>query len=321
MKNKLLLFVATGLMLSCFQLGAQNDVQYKVTRDDPNDICNFWMFLDPFQMDAPLKNIDGFSFNTGIAGIGLVQKRFGFDYGFRIGTLTFGKLMSAEAKRAMQIEAGGLFTLSDRTATRSNTKIVLSVTESTNANGDRIETTKFIRIPALRRTIIHARGGLYYKRNPFGRPDEELGSDIEGNLTSVGVYLGISRMGVSNVFLNTNTDGKASRSGILRFYADVIFCPVRKFEPYGQSSAVPASFKVSGPLGFRIGFYGMPCEDRATKKKKALMAVGGEVGIRPGDGIYCTGSFMFTLVRRKAKVFGYVRPAGVNEKGQEIEKE
>lgn len=297
-----------------------NNVEYKITRDDPNDVCNLWVFLDPFQMDFAFRNIDGSSFNTGVTGMGWIHKRFGFDAGFRYGTLTLGKLKwGDEAKRALAIEAGGLLTIGDRTRMKNGTKVVLSVDRSTNQQGDEIETTKFIRIPAQQRIVTHVRAGLYLKRNPFSQEIDETGNDVEGNLSCVGVYIGLSRTAISNVFINTNTDGKASRSGMFRFYADAIICPVRKIDPFTGSAPV-ASAKLGSPVGFRLGFYGMPCEDRAVKKRKAF-AAGVEVGVRPGDGLYCTGSFMFPLVRRKLTAFGYVRPEGTNEKGQVIEKE
>lgn len=297
-----------------------NNVEYKITRDDPNDICNFWMFLDPLQMDFGFKNIDGGSFNTGIAGMGWVQKRFGFDYGFRVGTLTLGRLKwGDQAKRALAIDAGGLLTIGDRTRIKSNTKVILSITKGTNSNGDEVETTKFIRIPAQQRVVTHIRAGLYLKRNPFSQEIDEMGSDVEGNLTCTGIYIGLSRTAISNVFLNTSTDGQASRSGMFRFYVDAIICPVRKLNTF-EGSVSAESAKLGSPVGFRMGFYGIPCEDRAVKKRKAF-SVGVEVGIRPGDGLYCTGSFMFPLVRRKLTAFGYVRPEGKNEKGQVIEKE
>lgn len=319
MKKILVALIMLGSASAALHAQSTN-VEYKVTRDDPSDICNFWMFLDPFQMDFGFKNIDGASFNTGITGMGWVHKRFGFDYGFRYGTLTLGKLKwGDEAKNALAIELGGLLTIGDRTRMKSNTKVVLSVTNSTNSNGDNVETTKFIRIPAQQRVLTHVRGGLYFKRNPFSQEVDEMGNDVEANLTCMGIYIGLSRTAVSNVFLNTNTDGKASRSGMFRFYADVIICPVRKLDTF-QGSASADAAKLGSPVGFRMGFYGMPCEDRAVKKKKAF-AAGVEVGFRPGDGLYCTGSWMFPLVRRKLTAFGYVRPSGTNEKGQVIEKE
>lgn len=320
MKNKFFLLFA--LLGSARVLMAQdNNVQYKVTRDDPNDICNLYVFLDPFQMDAPLKNILGLSFNTGISSMGLVKDRFGFDAQFRFGTLTMYRLANSNAGRALQIEAGGMFKLRDHTRTKSKTKVVLDITQSTNANGDRIETTKFIRIPAQQRVLLHARGGIYLKKNPFVTEIDDYGTELEGNLTSIGFYVGISRMSVHNIYINTNTDGKASRSGIMRFYADVIICPVRSLSSFADGEPIEDVGKhLSSPVGFRIGIWGMPCEDRANKKRKAFM-VGAEMGIRPGDGIYCTGSFMFPLVRKKSVALGYKRPEGTNEKGQVIEKE
>ena len=311
------------LLAACWCVNAvaqDNNVQYKVTRDDPNDVCNLWVFIDPFQMDFGFRNFDGGSFNTGVVGMGWIGNRFGFDASFRYGTLTLGKLKYGdEAKPALAIEAGGLFKFGDRTRVKSNTKVVLDISRSTDAQGREVETTKFIRIPAQQRVVMHLRGGLYLKRNPFSQELDEMGTDAEGNLACTGIYVGLSRTAISNVFINTNTDGQASRSGMFRFYVDAIICPVRKLNVF-EGSAPATQAKLGSPVGFRMGFYGMPCEDRAVKKKKAF-AAGVEVGVRPGDGLYCTGSFMFPIVRKKLAAFGYVRPEGVNEKGQTIEKE
>lgn len=319
MKKILLVLLAMGWTAMAVH-SQNNNVEYKVTRDDPNDICNLWVFADPFQMDFAFRNFDGGSFNTGVTGMGWVGNRFGFDAGFRYGTLTLGKLKYGDqAKAALAIEAGGLLRFGDRTRMKNNTKVVLDITKSTNSQGQEVETTKFIRIPAQQRVVMHLRGGLYMKRNPFSQELDEMGNDAEGNLTCMGLYVGLSRTAVSNVFINTNTDGQASRSGMFRFYADAIICPVRKLNTF-EDSAPADQAKLGSPVGFRFGFYGMPCEDRAVKKRKAF-AAGVEVGVRPGDGLYCTGSFMFPLVRKKLVAFGYVRPEGTNEKGQVIEKE
>lgn len=316
--NYISAILLTLFMVTAAELSAQNNVQYKVTRDDPKDICNFWMFIDPFQMDAPFQNFDGFSFNTGITGLGLIQNRIGFDYSFRYGTLTLGKLISKEAKASMQFEAGGMFVFRDGMKIKNKTKVILDIDESTNSNGDRVTTTKFIMIPAQRRAMIFLRGGLYLKRTPYTEKDEELGSDLSGNLTSFGLYAGIGRLGISNVYINTNTDGKARRSGAFRIYADVIICPVRKLNLFTDSSPLPAGHKfINGPVGFRVGMYGMPVESRDIQKRKAFSA-GVEVGVRPGDGLYATGSFLFPIARKKLTAFGYKAPTSPE---QQTEKE
>ncbi len=314
-----------SVLLVAFLMGlsqhatAQNDVQYKVTRDDPNDICNLWVYLDPFQMDFPFQNFDGASFNLGVQAIGFVGNRFGFDYATRVGLLTFGKLGNKDAKGNLQIEAGGMFVLGNRTRMKQKTKVVLDQTETTNNNGDRVTTTKFIMIPAKQAIRVFARGGLYIKRNPYVHRLEETGAKYEGNLTATGLYLGLGRMAISNVYINTNTDGKALRSGAWRLYADAIICPVRKLEIFPGTSPIPTDYKfIGGPIGFRIGIWGMGVESRDIQKRKAFSA-GVEVGVRPGDGLYGAGSIMFPIVRRKSAALGYKAPAP--DPSQQTEKE
>ena len=106
---------------------------------------------------------------------------------------------------------------------------------------------------------------------------------------------------------------------MFRVYADLIVCPVRNLTTF-DGGQVSNKDMLNGPIGFRVGFYGMPCEDRNVRKRKAF-AAGIEVGVRPGDGLYCTASWMRPLMRRKAAVLGYKRPEGTNDKGQVIEKE
>jgi hypothetical protein len=298
---------------------AQNNVQYKVTRDDPNDICNLWVYLDPMYMDAPMQNFDGLSFNVGIQAIGFVGNRFGFDYTTRFGLLTLGKLGYKEAKRAFQLEAGGMFVLNNRLRTKQKTKVILDQTESTNSNGDRVTTTKFIQIPAKQAIRVYLRGGLYVKKNPYIHDSKEFDVSYEGNITTAGLYLGIGRMAISNVYINTNTDGKARRSGAWRLYADALIGPVRKLELFSDSPPLPADYKfIGGPIGFRIGIWGMGVESRDIQKRKAFSA-GVEVGIRPGDGLYGAGTIMFPIVRKKSVALGYKAPAP--DPSQQTEKE
>ncbi|MGL4596259.1 MAG: hypothetical protein ACRCYO_01950 [Bacteroidia bacterium] len=301
------------------QATAQNNVQFKVTRDDPNDICNLWVYLDPFQMDAPIQNIDGLSFNLGVQAIGFVGNRFGFDYATRFGLLTLGKLGNKDAKRSFQLEAGGMFVLGNRVRTKQKTKVVLDQTETTNMSGDRVTTTKFIMIPAKQGIRVFARGGLYLKKNPYVHRLDETGVKYEGNLTAAGLYLGLGRMAISNVYINTNTDGKALRSGAWRLYADALICPVRKLEVFPNTTPIPTDYKfIGGPIGFRLGIWGMGVESRDIQKRKAFSA-GVEVGIRPGDGLYGAGSIMFPIVRRKSAALGYKAPA--QNPSQQTEKE
>jgi hypothetical protein len=309
------LFTSVSVLLITGLSYAQN-VQYKVTRDDPGDINNFWMQLDLAQMDISYRNIDGASFNIGLTGLGLLgnEARLGFDYTARYGWLTMSRLVDEDFKRALQFEAGGLLKLFETNKVK-NAKIVLDKKDYTNRQGNQVTEYTYITIPANFRKIVHARGGVYFKRNPLDldAEDVEAGQAFgRGNLVFPGIYVGLSSMRVRNVYVSTDIFGRTWNSGISRFYADVIIVPTPLLDGSRLENAKP--------LGFRFGYSTMAADVKKNVRKGGF-GTQVEVGIRPVEGIYVTGTLYFTIMRRKLSALGYKPREGANDNGQIIEKE
>ncbi len=307
--------VVVVLLLSVEALFAQN-VQYKVTRDDPGDINNFWMQLDLAQMDISYRNMDGASFNIGLTGVGFLgnESRLGFDYTARYGWLTMSRMLDSDFKRALQFEAGGLLKLFETNRVK-NAKVVLDRKDYTNRQGNQVTEYTYITIPANFRKIVHARGGVYFKRNPLklDAEDVEAGQAFgRGNLVFPGIYLGLSSMRVRNVYVSTDIFGRTWNSGITRFYADVIIVPTPLLDGSRLENAKP--------LGFRFGYSTMAADVKKNARKGGF-GTQVEVGVRPVEGIYVTGTVYFTIMRKKLTALGYKPREGANDKGQIIEKE
>ena len=278
------------------KLFSQRNVQYLVTKDDPSAICKYWVYLDPLQMDAPFRNSYGLSFNAGIWAMGFVKKTTAFDVSARYGYGTLATLTEASADPAIQAEGSLIYFYSDKTNPRKNTRIILRESKRYSYTMDAsIITQKSIVIPAKRRNMHFIRAGAYTKQTPF-KTDVNTNSNFKGNIRTAGVFIGIGKLNISNVFIRTNTDGSHARSAIFRLYADFLIAPVRSVYSSNNIS-VPSTVKpFTGPLGYRIGMFAMPVQRRI--KGRSGISVGAEFGSRPGEGLYATTSFMFCLSRR-----------------------
>ncbi|MEY4110524.1 MAG: hypothetical protein RLZZ46_879 [Bacteroidota bacterium] len=314
---KLFVAVIMWLLAGSVLVVAGQEVTYKTTRDNPQDICNFWLYLDPFQLDAPVQNSYGLSINSGIWTMGIKNNRFGGEATARYGFLTPAKAVYADTRAALHVEAGGLLIYRDVSVSKNATRVVLKEDRKDNGNGSETVTTVSIDIPAIKRNIAFIRGGFFCHRSPYKGYIDEYTS-FRGDISAYGIYVGLGKLGVYNVFINTDRYGKAYRSGAFRTYMDLIIAPVRSITAY-SGVTLPATVKPKGPLGFRFGFYNLPVELRNMVRKG--WSAGVEGGFRPGEGFYVAGTMMFPLARRKAKWLGYVAPLDTNDKGQKIEKE
>jgi len=291
-------------------------VQYKITRDDPATMNNFWVSIDAFYMDLGFKNIMGLGIGNGIHSTGIIKSKFGYDAMIRYGTLTLGKLANSNFKSAYHVELGGFFNLRDYNKAR-NLRVVLKVEKGTDALGRETETTTFIRVPGTERRLMQPRAGLYLHRSPFELDYEDLyATDIEANVTMAGIYVGLGSMRVHNLFINTDKFGKCYNSGILRLYADALILPVVNV---GLNGTDYNSQVKPGRIGFRVGMASLPT-DIKKNVKRGLLNFSAEVGMRPLDGLFVGGSMYLTIVRKQLKAFG-AKESSTAPGGQPVEKE
>ncbi len=310
MRKKLLalLFFAivSGIRISNAQM-----VNYKILKDDPADVTNFWLYLDPFNFDIGAKNIDGTTFNIGLSSFANIGKNLGGEFRFQYGIITLGRLGNDKDKLNphIKVEAGGFYTVTVRNK-RVNTKVVLSAT-SRSSGSYTVTTTRSIMVPATKHLALGVRGGLYTLGGVFGTSDIETTVALPKviNYRMAGVYLGLLSASTRNVIINTDTDGKALRSTRTRIYADVLITPITYAGLDGTSYKSDLNPDI---FGFRIGMQTLPVEVRKIKDlnvKTKGVSYGVEIGVRPIDGFYMACNASICLMRKKLSILGYKAPA------------
>lgn len=292
-KTVLLLF---ALLLAAL-LPAQNSVQYKVLQDEPQNACNFAMGIDLAQMDFGLKNIDGLSFSTGVWGFVDYKNAIGADYIFRYGYLTMGKAFrdKENLKAHRQIEIGGYLTLGRKLVTTTN-RVVLNV-----SNDGKTETTTYVDVPSLQMRKFGLRAGFVDYGGCITTPNNDDYSLPEVvNYNVIGLYAGLFREKFRHLLITTDQYGKKGVSLHSRFYLDALIVPVStvRYKDVDYKS----QFKHS-PVGARMGVAWYPVLTRKEarpdfKKRRFLFQT--EVGYRPYDGLYVTGTISIPISRRIA---------------------
>ena len=283
-------------------------VNYKILKDDPKDVTNLWVGVELMNFDIGFKNIHGLSFSSGIWATADYKERINAEVALRYGWLTMGKLVGGpEIKNHHQIELGGAYALRKTTKTKS-TNVILSQSTSYTGDGKKVTTTKSIKIPATRISALGARGGLYSIGGAFGTDDYPVITEDIINYSMSGIYVGLFQATTYNVFINTDTDGKAAKSKRTKFYADLLFVPLQtaRFKGIDYKPVISA-----GSIGWRVGLQAMPMELRKVQNldvKTRGMVIGAEVGIRPYDGIYVAGTWTICVIRKKLSKLGYTKP-------------
>jgi hypothetical protein len=310
MKRKLLSLIFITSVFWSIQAANAQMVNYKILKDDPHDVTNFWLYLDALQFDMGAKNMDGASFNIGLSSTANYKKNLGADFIFHYGWLTMGKSKNnSELNNHSKLEVGGFYTITLRNKIVS-TKVVLS-SRTTYSGSTRYTQTRSIQVPATKHLAMGVRGGFYTNGGVFGTKDIENVPNIPSaiNYRKSGLYVGLLSVSTKNVFINTDTDGKAHNSGRMRLYADILFLPVTSASLNGENykSAIGTDI-----FGFRFGMQSLPVELRKVKDlntKTKGMSLGAEVGVRPIDGFYLACNVSFCLMRKKLSLLGYEAPA------------
>jgi hypothetical protein len=273
------------------------DVQYKITKDDPMDVNNFYVNLDLLQTEFPLNNIAGTSFAIGISPYACYHNKFGAEATFRRGWLNlFGP-------PRVNFELGGFFNLTQKTITR-NQKVILDIDEWTSGSTKYTE-TKFIRVPAQNMRSLGVRGGFLTNRETY-KPEDHPTLTGTYDYRWTGVYAGIQLTSQMNLRMNTDNFGEAGAGFIRRYYADVTIHPMASLRDAGTDNKVNTSI---GRIGFRCGLIAMPAERR---KMQAPIYIKTELGFRPLDGAFMNVSFGINFKRKLNKL-------GVNEVKRETE--
>src|ERR1700741_1924944 len=160
---KKILYILSVSLLAASGLKAQS-VTYRVTKDDPYDIRNFSLAIDPLFMDISGQN--GFSGGWGLRADYLMGKRLQVNFDMRNAFGTMGhdvKDPFNNTRNYFYMEGGLGLVLSNNEKTR-NVPIILS--QSTSGN---VRTTVSISggVPARIRKMVMLRGGICQMTNTF----------------------------------------------------------------------------------------------------------------------------------------------------------
>lgn len=303
-------------------------VTYKTVKDDPKDLCNFMIAIDPIGMDIGLRNMDGGSLlGLGINGYATIKERLGVETRFQLAYFSIASLDKAEKiRRPMWFEAGGFLNLTDKNKNRMM-KVVLSSTKVGNTTY-----TKSLTVPGTLRKLKGVRGGIVTHTFPLKAYDSYDGGYLpeaaEGyvNASVTGIYAGIQGTKVRNLFINTDSYGMCGNTGMTRWYIDVLMFPLWTAGYSGTSykdslTAVPvatpsnptpgeADMKKYNPLGWRYGIEMRPAEIRRRKSEGRAMGIfiKIELGQRPIEGAFVYMACGFTILRKKMSILGYKKP-------------
>jgi len=288
-------FLAASLIAT--SVGAQQ-VNYKVTKDNPADVANFFVNLELLEFELPIKNITGTSFCLGLNTYVNYNNKFGGEAAFRRGYLSLGGVPRT------QFEIGGFFNFKSKVKTR-NQKVVLETNEYTQGNTKYTE-TKFLKCPAQNMRSLGVRAGFLTNKEAYEDENDALGRNYAYRWT--GVYAGILLTSQMNYRINTDSFGEAGAGFIRRYYADVMIHPFASLTD-NETSKKLANASI-GRIGFRLGLEAMPADRRKMGQSPVYFKV--EVGMRPLDGIYMMGSFGVSIKRKLPKL-------GIQETKRETE--
>lgn len=290
---------AIFLIFFSIALKAQEEIKYEKTKDDPDNINNLWVNADVCQMDAGFSNFYGLSFNAGIWGLGVIKNKIGFDYTLRYGYLSMPKLLGDKnVRNHSQIELGGFFEFQNKYKELERgipleDSYVQDKYNSTQLN----KATKYIKVPAKRRTIRAIRAGIILDKGGY-RPSDITLFPREAerlNYSRSGVYVGISTTRVYNVFIKTEKYGNCKTSSYLRFYLDALLYPSVKFTAPVTGTDYSTSVD-HGNIGWRLG---MEMSQPSTKAESHAIVAQVQIGMRPIDGIFMTGGISIPLIRKR----------------------
>jgi hypothetical protein len=300
----LLLF---ALQLTSNWANAQSE-SYKTLEDDPSDIKNLTLHLDPFYADAWLTNTTLgfgvradyhlgkratflFDFRTPYPGTDF-QGRMHYDQELPYPSLTGDKRGLA---RFSYTELGAEFHLMDWTKSKG-----LRVVLSSYSTG-RTTTTTSMTVPGTKRKVLAVRGGFTTMRSAFDIQDtkgsvkayhdkdtitfgafgvDKGGGPIYGgyaNITMVVLHAGISIKSITNLVISTTNYGNKGNRAYSDFYFDLLLAPVISLSDVVTANGTTYELRSNSltRTGFRFGY-------TWKNSVKSYLSYKAEIGSRPG---------------------------------------
>lgn len=266
-------------------------VNYKIIKDQPDDVANYWINFELLQFELAYKNMSGGNFGLGLNSVVNYHNKMGAEFTFRRSYLTL-----LEGANRTQFEIGAFYNLISRTKTRSQ-KVVLS-SRSYSSGGKTYTETKSIQVPGTVLKSLGLRGGLAYNSIPFEAELEEHEFAGKFKIQTFGLYAGILNTKQMNLKINTDDFGTKGTGFVRRYYLDVLFNPVRSMVELNTD--IKNETNKPGVFGFRGGVEFLLPEPRKVHGNSMYTKI--EAGMRPYEGVYVMGSFGFSFKRKSAKL-------------------
>lgn len=314
-----------GLFLPAL-LSAQS-VSYKTTLDDPYDIKNLCISLDPFYGEFWGTN-SGLGF--GVRADLYFRKILTFNFDLRRAYMDLNAVEHADAslpqplddlKKLLYLDAGGQFSFLDRSKDR-DLKVVLS---SSSSSSGRYTTThtKYIKVPGTLRKIKQLRFGLMTMRSAIDISDGtndgsnfkaqgtvnptdtfsfgSFGRTVDGSATYSGytmmfysaVYAGLGAKRITNLQVETDL-GKKSNALCTDWYLDVVYAPILTFADVFTTGG--KQWTISNEDITRIGWrFGVAVRSSSRSYLSYRTEFGSRPGFKGGEGILNANFYlMFT---------------------------
>lgn len=306
MKKSIYIIAFSAVALLAVKTQAQS-VTYRINKDDPYDIKNFSLAIDPLWIDANGQN--GYSFGWGLRMDHMMGKILLVNADFRSAFGTNGyRISDKNTKNYFYFEGALGLIISHKTKTR-NVPIILS-SSSYSSGGYTYTRTLSIKggVPAKIRSIVALRGGLYQMTNALSYNDKLLNDSILtftnkntgverslkdnkvvpdsmkftigewGGISSTAIFAGFNFRNIRQLVVDV--DGWGYRSNIMfqDFFIDGIFSPVTVIKNHTDSKSgdkLDVKYKSRNVFGWRMGWMFRKPKDQGFSWKF-------EFGRRPG---------------------------------------
>lgn len=311
------------LLLLLPALGFAQSLEYKILRDDPKNIKNMTIHLDPFYADAWSTNT---TLGFGIRADAMFLKRLSANVFFRKAYLDMNARTHADQSLPKPSKALSKMTyfepsvalhIIDKVKSKK-VKVVLS-SSTTSSGRYQTTTTKYIMVPGSVRKIRGVRGGMFFINSAVDMEQGEsikgwvakngneevlfgeFGKQVHGSaiyngytmMRQVAVYGGITLKSITN--LKAEVEGYRKSRGnynFLDFYLDVMFAPIVSYKDIKFQDGTEFSLKNNNlnRTGWRAGWLW-------KNSAQTFMSYGFEFGQRPGHtgddkGFLNTRSFL-----------------------------
>jgi len=253
---------------------AQNQIQYKVLKNDPVEPRNS-LNLEFMNMDVNTKFVDNLSFNVGLFGYSKVTNNLNVAYQINKSYMVLGRLLNKQFLGNLDINAGIQLFLNDNTYNRT-VDVVLDSKDKSVGNTT-YTLTKSVSVPATVRKKLGVETGAIYKRNAF----EFLDADNLLAHSSIGIYAGILSRKITNIVIYDDNYGNSFRSFGSDLFFDALVLPVNTFK--SVETGLTEKHK-SQPFGFRCGYRLYQVEKKEFTGKKFGISGTASLGYRPHQG-------------------------------------